>query len=85
MKKILLNFTPFLLVALYLIFIGIYTLITDGRDWGGVAAIAMLVFGVILIIVDFGLKKFIKKYLRILIIELIIGLIIISWYYIKFG
>tara|TARA_R110002073_G_scaffold14554_2_gene59372 strand:+ start:57910 stop:58167 length:258 start_codon:yes stop_codon:yes gene_type:complete len=85
MKKILRNITPFLVLGIYLTVLSIYTLITNGKDWGGVAAIAMLAFASILILIDLGFKKFIKKIKQVLITELIIGMIVIIWYYFRFN
>lgn len=75
MKNLLRHITPFLVVSIYLVVLSIYTFITDGESWGGVAAIMMFFLAIILILVDLGLKKFIKKTKHIFITELIIGLV----------
>jgi membrane-bound ClpP family serine protease len=85
MKKIIPKITPFLVLGIYLIVLSIYTFITDGISWGGVAAMALFIFALILILIDFAFKKFIKKNKQILFTELIIGVIVIVWYYLKFN
>ncbi|MFY0630843.1 MAG: hypothetical protein JXR05_10715 [Flavobacteriaceae bacterium] len=77
-NKLIYNITPFLVIGICLVILSIHTLITDGSGWGGVAAIAMLIFALILFIIDFGFKKIIKKYDRILIIEFVIGIIVLA-------
>lgn len=84
MKKILQNITPFLFLGIFLIVLSIYTFITDGNGWGGLAAMAMFIFAIILIIVDLILKHFIKKIKQTLIVELIFVVIVIVWYYFRF-
>jgi hypothetical protein len=85
MKKIIRNITPFLVSGICLIVLSIYTFITDGVSWGGVAAMALFIFALVLILIDLAFKKFIKKNKQILITELIIGVIVIVWYYLKFN
>lgn len=77
MKNLLQNITPFLVVSIYFLVFSIYTWITNGEGWGGVAAIVMFIFGLIIFLVDLGLKKFVKKIKHIVIIEIVIGLVIV--------
>jgi hypothetical protein len=71
------------LLAIFLAIVSIYTLIFNGKGWGGVAAIATLAFVLILFIIDYILKKVLKKYIKIFVTELIIFLLILIWYYVK--
>ncbi|WP_224489571.1 hypothetical protein [Robertkochia flava] len=77
--------TPFLIIGITLIIWSIYGLITDGKDWGGVAAIAIFVFALIVLFIDVILKRFIKKYNKTLLIELSIVLILFLAYQYTFN
>ena len=79
--KLLYQVTPFLVLSLYATSIAIYTLITDGSGWGGVAAIAILFLALVLFVVDYILKRVFKKYHETLIWELVIAAIVLIGYY----
>ena len=72
--------TPFLVLGALLIIWSTYVLVTDGSGWGGVAAIAMLIFALVIVIVDFGLKKLLKKYKKVFLTETIVALVVIFIY-----
>lgn len=84
LNRFLPHLTPFVMLILFLVPLSIYTLITDGNGWGGVAAIAILFFSLILLLVDLILKKVFKKYIEWFAAEVIIGVLVLTWYYIRF-
>jgi energy-coupling factor transporter transmembrane protein EcfT len=85
MNNTLKKITPFLILGISLIIWSIYGFVTDGTGWGGVAAIAIFIFALIILAIDFGLKKFLKKYKKIFLTELIIALITIFLYNYRFS
>jgi hypothetical protein len=78
--------TPFLILSLSSIVYAIFIVATT-RDlsWGIFAVIALIIAGIILFVIDFGLKKWLKNYKKIFITQLTLSLFIILIYNYQFS
>ena len=82
LKKI----TPFLILSISSIIYAIVIVIKEKElGWGIFAVIALIVIGILLFGIDFGLKKWLKNYKKIFLTELILVLLVIVIYGYKFN
>ncbi|HLW41976.1 MAG TPA: hypothetical protein VKY82_06375 [Flavobacterium sp.] len=77
--------TPFLILSISSIIYAIFIVIKERNlGWGFFAVIALIAIGILLFVMDFGLKKWLKNYKKIFLIELLIGIIVIVVYNYQF-
>jgi hypothetical protein len=78
--------TPFLILSISFIFYAIFIVATE-RDlsWGIFAVIGLIIAGIVLFAIDFGLKKWLKNYKKIFISQLTLSLFVILIYNYKFN
>ena len=74
--------TPLLILMIISIIWAIYIFFTesDGQGWGLLIAFALIGFAVVFFIVDLLLKKFVKNWKKILLIESGIVFLLFGWY-----
>ncbi len=81
MNNTLKKITPFLILALSSIIYAIFIVIKERNlGWGFFAVIALIVIGILLLGIDFGLKKWLKNYKKIFLTELALVLLVIVLY-----
>jgi hypothetical protein len=86
MNNTLKKITPFLILALSSIIYAIFIVIKERNlGWGFFAVIALIVIGIILFGIDFGLKKWLKNYKKIFLTEIALVLLVIALYGYKFN
>nr|MBI1229819.1 hypothetical protein [Cytophagales bacterium] len=68
LKKI----TPFLAIGIISIFFGLYKWTFEGQGLGKVAVILLFVVAAVVLLIDFGFKKWLKTFKKIAAVELII-------------
>lgn len=79
MKRFL---SPFFLISIATLICCIYILIIDESGWGFVAAIYLIPIALIVLVIDFLLKKGISKLSKVVLIELmIISVLTVAYYY----
>ncbi|MCC1485643.1 hypothetical protein [Winogradskyella immobilis] len=80
--KILRKITPLLILMIFSIIwaIKIFLSESDGQGWGLLIAFALIGFAIGLLIVDFLLKKFVKNWKKVILIESGIVILFIGWY-----
>ncbi|WP_397447821.1 hypothetical protein [Polaribacter sp. R77954] len=82
LKKI----TPFLILSILSIIYAIFIVIKERNlGWGFFAVIALIVIGILLFVVDFGLKKWLKNYKKLFLTELALLLLVVVVYNYKFN
>ncbi|WP_010518575.1 hypothetical protein [Croceivirga radicis] len=81
LKKI----TPFLILSISSIIYAIVIVIKEKElGWGIFAVITLIVIGIVLFGIDFGLKKWLKNYKKIFLTELLISIVIVVIYNYQF-
>lgn len=83
LMKILLKTTPFLILIIFLLILGINILMTemDGQQWEFLIVLALFGISIVLFIADLILKRLIKNWSKILIIEFSIIILIFGFYH----
>ncbi|MFH6605174.1 hypothetical protein ACEZ3G_16965 [Maribacter algicola] len=86
MNNTLKKITPFLILSIACIIYAIVIVIKE-RDlsWGIFAVVGLIVIGILLFGIDFGLKKWLKKYKKIFLTELALVLLLVVIYGYKFN
>tara|TARA_R100000988_G_C3938900_1_gene135206 strand:- start:44 stop:700 length:657 start_codon:yes stop_codon:yes gene_type:complete len=86
MNNTLKKITPFLILSISSIIYAIFIVIKERNlGWGFFAVFALIVIGILLFVVDFGLKKWLKNYKKIFLTELALLLLIVVVYNYKFN
>ena len=86
MNKTLKKITPFLILSISVIIYSIVIVIKEKElGWGIFAVVTLIVIGIILFIVDFGLKKWFKNYKKIFLTEFALVVLLILFYSYKFN
>ena len=86
MNNTLKKITPFLILSISSIIWAIIIVIKEKElGWGIFAVVTLIVIGIFLFAVDFGLKKWLKNYKKIFLTELTLALLIIVIYNYKFN
>ena len=86
MKNKLKRFTPFLILSVASIIYAVYILIKETNlGWGYFVVFALVIIGIILFTIDFGIKKWLKNYKKIFITELTLSVLVILFYNYKFN
>jgi hypothetical protein len=86
MNNTLKKITPFLILSISSIIYAIFIVIKERNlGWGFFAVIALIVIGILLFVVDFGLKKWLKNYKKLFLTELALLLIVVVVYNYKFN
>ena len=79
MNNTLKKITPFLIVGIFSIVFAIYKWITDSHGLGMITVFLFFIIGVIILLIDFGFRKWLKTFKKVAIIELVfIGIMIIA-------
>ncbi len=80
--KILRKITPLLILMIFSIIwaIKIFLNESDGQGWGLLIAFSLIGFAIGFLIVDFLLKKFVKNWKKVILIESGIVILFIGWY-----
>ena len=80
--KILRKITPLLILTIISIIWAIYIFMTesDGEGWGLLISFALIGFSVVFLIVDLLLKRFVKNWKKVFLIQSGIVLLLIGWY-----
>ena len=77
--------TPFLILSISSIFYAIFIVVKERNlGWGFFAVIALIVIGILLFVIDFGLKKWLKNYKKIFLTEFLISIIALVIYNYQF-
>ena len=85
MNNTLKKITPFLILSISSIIYAIFIVVKERNlGWGFFAVIALIVIGILLFVIDFGLKKWLKNYKKIFFSELLISIIVIVIYNYQF-
>ncbi|MGV8947730.1 MAG: hypothetical protein ACOH1N_14980 [Lutibacter sp.] len=85
MNNTLKKITPFLILSISSIIYAIFIVVKERNlGWGFFAVIALIVIGILLFAIDFGLKKWSKNYKKIFLTELLISIIVIVIYNYQF-
>ncbi len=86
MNNTLKKITPFLILSIASIIYAIVIVIKE-RDlsWGIFAVVGLIVIGILLFGIDFGLKKWLKNYKKIFLTELALVLLVVVIYGYKFN
>ena len=86
MNNTLKKITPFLILSIASIIYAIVIVIKE-RDlsWGIFVVIGLIVIGILLFGIDFGLKKWLKNYKKIFLTELALALLVVVIYGYKFN
>lgn len=69
MNRGLKRITPFFILVLCIIIWSIYILFNEGLEWTIFIVLILLALALFILIIDFGLKKWLKSYKRVFIIE----------------
>tara|TARA_R110002049_G_scaffold274592_1_gene452511 strand:+ start:11 stop:667 length:657 start_codon:yes stop_codon:yes gene_type:complete len=86
MNNTLKKITPFLILSISSIIYAIFIVIKERNlGWGFFAVIALIVIGILLFVVDFGLKKWLKNYKKLFLTELALLLLVVVVYNYKFN
>ncbi|WP_271425248.1 hypothetical protein [Aequorivita sinensis] len=86
MNNTLKKITPFLILSISSIIYAIFIIIKERNlGWGFFAVIALIVIGILMFVVDFGLKKWLKNYKKLFLTELALLLLIVVVYNYKFN
>jgi energy-coupling factor transporter transmembrane protein EcfT len=85
MNNTLKKITPFLILSIASIIYAIIIVIKEKElGWGIFAVVTLIVIGIILFLIDFGLKKWLKNYKKIFLTELLISIVVIVIYNYQF-
>jgi hypothetical protein len=77
--------TPFLILSISSIIYAIFIVIKERNlGWGFFVVIALIVIGILLFTIDFGLKKWLKDYKKIFLTELLVSIIVVIIYNYQF-
>jgi len=83
--KMLRRITPFRILGIISVLKAIYMLVTEKKlEYGFYLVFALLVFGVILFLTDFGLNKWLKDYKKLVITESVLTLVVVVIYNYQF-
>ncbi|NVK51506.1 MAG: hypothetical protein HWD85_01130 [Flavobacteriaceae bacterium] len=86
MNNTLKKITPFLILSIACIIYAIFIVIKERElSWGIFAVVGLIVIGILLFGIDFGLKKWLKKYKKIFLTELALVLLLVVIYGYKFN
>ncbi len=86
MNNTLKKITPFLILSISSIIYAIFIVIKERNlGWGFFAVIALIVIGILLFVVDIGLKKWLKNYKKLFLTELALLLLVVVVYNYKFN
>jgi hypothetical protein len=86
MNNTLKKITPFLILSISSIIYAIIIVIKERNlGWGFFAVIALIVIGILLFLVDFGLKKWLKNYKKLFLTELALLLLVVVVYNYQFN
>jgi energy-coupling factor transporter transmembrane protein EcfT len=86
MNNTLKKITPFLILSISAIIYSIVIVIKEKElGWGIFAVVTLIVIGIILFIIDFGLKKWLKNYKKIFLTEFALLVLVIIFYSYKFN
>jgi hypothetical protein len=86
MNNTLKKITPFRILSISSIIYAIFIVIRERNlGWGFFAVIALIVIGILLFVVDFGLKKWLKNYKKLFLTELALLLLVVVVYNYKFN
>ena len=86
MNNTLKKITPFLILSISAIIYSIVIVIKEKElGWGIFALVTLIVIGIILFIIDFGLKKWLKNYKKIFLTEFALVVLAIIFYSYKFN
>ena len=78
--------TPFLILSISSIIYAIFIVIKERNlGWGFFAVIVLIVIGILLFVVDIGLKKWFKNYKKLFLTELVLLLLVVVVYNYKFN
>tara|TARA_R110001606_G_scaffold398817_1_gene579074 strand:+ start:162 stop:818 length:657 start_codon:yes stop_codon:yes gene_type:complete len=86
MNNTLKKITPFLILSISSIIYAIFIVIKERNlGWGFFMVLTLIVGGIILFAIDFGLKKWLKNYKKIFLTQLALALLVIVFYGYKFN
>ncbi|NEV92975.1 hypothetical protein G3567_02290 [Psychroflexus sp. YR1-1] len=85
MNKTLKKITPFLILSVSSIIYAIFIVFKERNlGWFFFVVIALIVIGILLFVIDFGLKKWLKDYKKIFLTELLVSIIVVVIYNYQF-